>query len=450
MSSPTVGVVVVNHNGGDLTLGCLRSVVRTEWPAARLRVVLVDNASHDGIAARVRDELPVVHVLEQSTNDGFGAGCNAGIRALGDVDFVALVNNDAYVDPGWLSPLVDALVADPGLGAACPKILFAGRFHAVELRSATSQRGFGDRRDLGVFLSGARVDGDDVWSRVQLVDGTWGLEPDAAAGGEWTGRVAHLRVPVASDASTTVSLQLSADGPRAVSLYAGGETLEHVAGPDPSWFDVVATGAGIAVVNNVGTELLPDGFAVDRGYLEPDDGRFDVPTDVFAWCGAGVVLSRSYLHDVGLFDEDLFLYYEDLELAWRGAERGWRYHTVPESVVHHLHSASSGRGSPLKQFYDERNRLLVLARHGTTGAASAAAVRSLLVTASYARRDVLAPMFHGGTPRPDIAWRRLRAWGSAASELVRRPRTRRPRSTIRVIASSPSGHEGGLSHARNA
>src|SRR5829696_3942702 len=102
MSAPTVGVVVVNHNGGDLTVDCLRSVVHTAWPADQLRVVMVDNASSDGVAARVRDELPVVRVIEQPSNDGFGAGCNAGIRALGNVDFVALVNNDATVEPGWL------------------------------------------------------------------------------------------------------------------------------------------------------------------------------------------------------------------------------------------------------------------------------------------------------------------------------------------------------------
>ena len=41
----TVGVVVVNYNGGDLTLDCLHSIVRSDWPAAHLRVVLVDNAA---------------------------------------------------------------------------------------------------------------------------------------------------------------------------------------------------------------------------------------------------------------------------------------------------------------------------------------------------------------------------------------------------------------------
>src|SRR4051812_48268646 len=99
MSVRTVGVVVVNYNGGDLTVDCLRSVVRSAWPAGQLRVVLVDNASGDGVAARVRSQLPVVQVVERDTNDGFGAACNVGIAHLADVDAVALVNNDASVEP---------------------------------------------------------------------------------------------------------------------------------------------------------------------------------------------------------------------------------------------------------------------------------------------------------------------------------------------------------------
>ena len=416
--SATVGVVVVNYNGGELTLDCLRSLVRTDWPAAQLRVVLVDNASQDGVVDRVRAQLPVVRVVEQPTNGGFGAACNAGIRAVGPVEFVALVNNDATVDPAWLRPLVDTLTADPGLGAACPKILFAGRFVDLELRSATDRRGLGDQRDLGVLLAGARVDGDDVWSRVQLVDGTWGLEPDAANGAEWTGPVAHLRFPVPdTDGSSTVSLLLSADGPRAITLNAGGKTTEHTVDRAARWYDVPAAGRGRTIVNNAGTDLLANGFAADRAYLEPDDGRVDDATDVFAWCGGGVLLRSAYLDDIGLFDEELFLYYEDLELAWRGAQRGWRYRYVPTSTVHHVHAATSGRGSALKQFYDERNRLLVVARHGTPAQAATASLRSLLVTASYARRDVVAPVLGRRTPRTDVAWRRVRAWAAFAARL---------------------------------
>jgi GT2 family glycosyltransferase len=415
VSVPTVGVVVVNYNGGELTIACLRSLLRTEWPAARLRVVMVDNASDDGVVAQVRAELPVVRVVEEPTNRGFGTGCNAGIRELGDVEFVALVNSDATVDAGWLAPLVDALAHDAELGAACPKMLFAGRFRDVELRSATDQPGLLDRRDVGVFVGGARVDGDDVWSRVQLVDGTWGLEPDAVDGGEWTAPVAHLRVPAPADGRDgTVSLLLSARRPRAISLQAGGPTVEHTVVTGPAWYGVPAHGDGGVVIDNAGTELLPSGFAANRGHLEPDDGRYDTEDDVFAWCGGGVLLRRAYLDDVGLFDDALFMYYEDLELAWRGAERGWRYRFVPASVVYHVHSASSRRGSPLKQYYDERNRLVVLARHATPRAAAEAALRSLLVTASYVRRDVVAPVLAGRRPRTDIVARRVRAWLGAA------------------------------------
>ena len=415
-----VGVVVVNYNGGDLTLDCLGSLLATDWPAERLHVVLVDNASTDGVVARVRAEFPAVTVIESSDNRGFGAGCNLGIRALfatTDVEHVALVNNDATVEPGWLAPLVAALDADPELGAACPKILFAGRFRDVSIHAAPFRRGRGDGRELGVVLHGVRVDGRDVSGRAQYVDGFWGVDPGAGDGAQWTAGDAILRVPADGDAPVTVSLWLSRPdsgpdgGPDDVELRAGNATGRHALDPEPRWYDVEVGGAGIDVVNNVGTELTADGYGVDRGYLDPDDGRWDHPADVFAWCGGAVLLRRGYLDDVGLFEEDLFLYYEDLELSWRGAKRGWRYRCVPNSVIRHVHAASSGRDSAFKRYYDERNHLVVLARHASPRDAARAAARSLLVTASYARRDVVAPALGRRPVHTQVVQDRLRAFG---------------------------------------
>ena len=300
MDHPSVGVVVVNYNGGDLTMACLRSLLGSSWPDERLRIVLVDNASSDDVVTRVRAELPVVVVVENTENVGFGAGCNRGIRAAGDVDYVALVNNDATVDPGWLDPLVDALDADPGIGAACPKILFAGAYREIALRSPTTQRGRGDARDLGVLVAGARVDGIDVWRRVHLVDGTWGVEPGLVDGAAWTSAVAHLQVPVPDGAgASTTTLLLSADTPRAVELRSGDAVVVHPVDREPAWYEVPTGGPAIRVVNNTGTELAPGGFGVDRGFQEPDDGRYDDPVEVFAWCGAAVLLRAGYLDDVG-------------------------------------------------------------------------------------------------------------------------------------------------------
>lgn len=410
---PVVGVVVVNYNGGQLTVDCLQSLLRTDWPAACLRVVLVDNASDDGVAARVRREIPTVEVLERAVNGGFGAGCNLGIEHLGAVDHVALVNSDAAVDPDWLAPLVDALTNDPRLGAACPKILFADRFVEIEVESETHRRGRGDRRALGVRIAGARVAGVDVWQRTQLVDGFWGWEPDATerAGAEWTGAVARLRLPQSPDAGVvTGSLLLSADRATRVRLRSGGCVAEHVVDEKARWVDVELGGPIVDVINNVGSELTSDGFGADRGYQQLDGPAFDEPADVFAWTGGAVLLRRKYLDEVGRFDERLFMYCEDLDVSWRGARRGWRYRYVPSSVVRHVHAASSIDGSRFKRFHDARNHLVVLSTHTSSACTARAAAKYLIVTASYARRDVVARWFAGRAPDTTVPALRLEAF----------------------------------------
>jgi len=408
-----VRVVVVNHNGGELTISCLESLQKSDWPSDALDLVLVENGSADGVAARVRDEMDRVRVLDAGANLGFGGGCNLALADLDDVDYVALVNNDAQVDPGWLAPLVDVLASDPSAGAACPKILFADRFVDVHLSSGTTTRGLGDRRPLGVRISGCRVDGQDVWDRQQLVSGFWGLEHGVDGEGvfEWTKGDAHLRVPAGHPHGTTVcELRLAADDDRTVMARSGAQRTELHVTRLPAWHRVAVEGEPFDVLNNVGSVLLPDGHGADRGYLERDDGQFDEVEEVFAWCGAAVLLSRPYLERVGLFDERYFLYYEDFDLSWRGRAQGWRYLYVPDSVVRHVHSATSVEGSQLFQHYDARNRLLTLTRNAPSRLALRQAGRHLLITGSYARRDVLVPLVHRRPPSVETVRRRVRAY----------------------------------------
>lgn len=123
--APRVRVVVLNHDGGDRVLRCIDALVATDWPAGALEVVLLDNASRDGSPAAVAAAHPDVRVVALARNTGFPAN-NVEMRDLAGVSYVALVNNDAYVEPGWLAPLVDALEHDHGLGAVNPLVLFAG------------------------------------------------------------------------------------------------------------------------------------------------------------------------------------------------------------------------------------------------------------------------------------------------------------------------------------
>jgi len=412
---PRVRVVVVNFNGGDLTLRCLCSVLQTDWPADRLEVVMVDNSPTDGVAARVRADLPAVRVIDPGSNLGFAGGANLGLSGLDGVDHVALLNNDAQVSPAWLAPLVDALEADPAVGAASPKILFSDHFVDVGLSCATTVRDWGDQRPLGVRLSGAIVDGRDAWGRLQLVSGFWGVEHDPGAEGafEWTGAEAHLRAPVGPDGHPGhCELRLAADEARTVVVRSGGQRTELHVGREPQWYPVAVEGEPYDVVNNAGSVLLGDGHGADRGYYERDEGQFDEGEEVFAWCGAAVLVSGRYLEAVGLFEDRFFLYYEDVDLSWRGRAEGWTYRYVPASVVRHVHSASSVEGSRLFQHYDGRNRLLTLTRNAPASLALREAGRHLLVTGSYARRDVLWPLMQRRPASVETVRRRAAASGA--------------------------------------
>jgi GT2 family glycosyltransferase len=413
VSEPLVLVVVVDYDGGGLTLDCLRSVLGSDWPADRRRVMLVDNASRAPVIETVVREFPAVEIVRNDRNRGFAGGVNVGLRRRRDADFVALVNNDATVDPGWLAPLVQTLESDVRIGAACPKMLLATDSIAVELTATTHRPGRGDARDLGVRCSGARVDGADVWDRVQLVSGFWGAEPMPAdqAGGQWTSGTAQLRAPV-SGVAPHLELRLAADAPITVDATSGTRHTAHEVGTEPAWYTVETDATPVPVINNVGTELAPDGYGRDRGWLELDRGQFDTPVDVDAWCGGAVLLRREYLDDVGDFDESLFLYYEDVELSRRGSARGWRYRTAPDSVVRHVHSATASDRSAFAAHYNERNRLLVTTRHAAPTQTARAVGRYLAITASYAQRDVVAPLLRGEPARPEIAARRLRAFGA--------------------------------------
>jgi hypothetical protein len=240
-----------------------------------------------------------------------------------------------------------------------------------------------------------RVGKEDRWRQAQLVSGFWGPEhgDSAESAYQWTGPTALIRIP------------LTQGEPKQ-------QPVEIAVGREPDWFRVPLRGAAFDVINNVGSELVDGSYGRDRGFMEIDRGQYDRPAEVFAWCGGAVLLSRRYLDDVGHFDDRLFLYYEDLDLAWRGRARGWSYRYVPESVVRHVHSASSDKASLLFAFYNERNRLLTLARNSSGRRVTSAAARSLLITASYARRDIVSPLLRCERSRWHAVIARLQAFGS--------------------------------------
>jgi GT2 family glycosyltransferase len=121
---PLVIVVVLNWNGREDTLACLRSLQGQSYP--NHRILVVDNGSTDGSGEAVRQHHPDVEVLQTGSNLGFAGGNNAGIAwALRqDAGYVLLLNNDTEVAPDLLERLIERAQSDPSLGIVGARIAY--------------------------------------------------------------------------------------------------------------------------------------------------------------------------------------------------------------------------------------------------------------------------------------------------------------------------------------
>ena len=116
----SVSVIVVNWNRRDLLRACLKSLGNQTEKA--FDMIVVDNGSGDGSAEMVEQEYPGVQLIRNRENRGFCAANNQGIQAS-RAEFVALLNNDAEAEPGWLAALLGAFEGRPHCGMAASKIL---------------------------------------------------------------------------------------------------------------------------------------------------------------------------------------------------------------------------------------------------------------------------------------------------------------------------------------
>ncbi len=112
-----------------------------------------------------------------------------------------------------------------------------------------------------------------------------------------------------------------------------------------------------SVFDSTGLLVYPDGICRSRGWLEKDLGQYDEADEVLGPNGCAAAYRRSMLVDVGMLDERYFAYLEDLDLAFRGQLRGWSCRYVPDAVVYHKKSMTSGYHSALKAYLVERNRI---------------------------------------------------------------------------------------------
>ncbi|HEX9504709.1 MAG TPA: glycosyltransferase family 2 protein, partial [Acidimicrobiia bacterium] len=117
-----MSIVIVNFRRPADTIACLESLRVLAWPSEKLEIVVVDNASGDGSAARIRAEAPEAVVIEAKENLGFAGGCNRGASVASGA-YLAFINNDARADANWLSAAVPVLDRNPSVACVASKVL---------------------------------------------------------------------------------------------------------------------------------------------------------------------------------------------------------------------------------------------------------------------------------------------------------------------------------------
>lgn len=233
-------VVIPTLQAGSLLEDCVISLERQTRPD--FRIVVVDN-SGQGIVKRMNELPPSVEIIENLVNVGYGAAINQVWRTS-ESPFVAALNDDTTVDPGWLEALLKAMELDDRVGMCA--------------------------------------------SQVRL--------------------------------------------------------------------------AGAGVLDSAGMLLSSDGSSKQRGHRQAYS-EFEAEGPALFPSGSAALYRRTMLVETGGFDEAFFLYCEETDLGLRAVWNGWKCLYVPAARVEHHYSATSGRMSPLKAYYVERNRLFVLIKN---------------------------------------------------------------------------------------
>jgi hypothetical protein len=117
----TVSVILVNYNGEQVVLDCLKSV-QAQLQSYSYEVIVVDNASSDRSPDQIAVQFPTVKLLRQTENHGFGGGNNIGAAAATG-EYLFLLNTDTQLTCDVLAALVPVLEQDPTIGIVAPQLL---------------------------------------------------------------------------------------------------------------------------------------------------------------------------------------------------------------------------------------------------------------------------------------------------------------------------------------
>ncbi|MDP2649247.1 MAG: glycosyltransferase family 2 protein [bacterium] len=120
MENIDVSIIIVSFNTRELTVECIRSVLRT-LKKSSFEIIVVDNNSEDGSVEQIRKSFDSaqnkVFVIKNSKNFGFSKANNIGIKESKG-RCVLFLNSDTLVYENTIDGMVEFMDANPDAGAS--------------------------------------------------------------------------------------------------------------------------------------------------------------------------------------------------------------------------------------------------------------------------------------------------------------------------------------------
>jgi len=118
---PDISIVIVSWNTKDDLALCLRAIPHAADTLA-VEIIVVDNGSTDGSQAMLAEQFPLVQVIQNQDNVGYGRAMNIGAR-VSRGRALLILNSDCEVQPGALQSMVAELEREASIGMVLCRIL---------------------------------------------------------------------------------------------------------------------------------------------------------------------------------------------------------------------------------------------------------------------------------------------------------------------------------------
>lgn len=112
-------------------------------------------------------------------------------------------------------------------------------------------------------------------------------------------------------------------------------------------------------------------FLTDTGFLyhfglekNAENPKYNKQAEIFSARGACMLIRRSIIERVGLFDPDFFAYFEETDFCWRVWLAGFKVSYQPKAVVYHAGAKTASKlESAFINFHSFKNRICSLIKN---------------------------------------------------------------------------------------